>query len=377
MERAEEEYTKNVTQLYTRPPALVEFEPRGYVVLAKEATLAVEDLEDLQITDPSRYRRRQLVLKIERFGEEHPGMDLRKAIAEIRAKELRVERAQKEGFEVAEEYRAAFHQLQKEQRDERLQQRRKLRNREKIRPGHVEHLRGLMGDPRTMHLSISSKQRLLNRRFPEAPLSRKSVHRISRDILGYRCKRITQRRPRRNGNKALMRVLFMGEFLSAIQDPKCAVLVIDEVGFNKPLLRYGYARKGEPLVVRDLGRIRNLTCTACISADAVEALRFFDEGGTRNENYAEYFGMLVKALRPKFPGRTLLLVQDNLWAHKSTLVCRQMRARTRMLLTPPNTPQFSPIENVFALVKKKLRLLEYEDQAQVAAEVARAMFGLT
>ena len=53
MERAEEEYTKNVTQLYTRPPALVEFEPRGYVVLAKEATLAVEDLETCRSPIPA------------------------------------------------------------------------------------------------------------------------------------------------------------------------------------------------------------------------------------------------------------------------------------------------------------------------------------
>ena len=67
-------------------------------------------------------------------------------------------------------------------------------------------------------------------------------------------------------------------------------------------------------------RIDNLTCTACISVNAVEALRFFDEGGTKNENYAEYFEMLLKAMARKFPGKSLLFVQDNLWAHKSFLI---------------------------------------------------------
>jgi len=37
------------------------------------------------------------------------------------------------------------------------------------------------------------------------------------------------------GNKALKQVLYIKEFLTAIKDPKQVVLVIDEVGFNKPL----------------------------------------------------------------------------------------------------------------------------------------------
>ena len=155
------------------------------------------------------------------------------------------------------------------------------------------------------------------------------------------------------------------------------VLVIDEVGFNKPLQRYGYAKVGKPVILEMHKRIDNLTCTACISVNAVEALRFFDEGGTKNENYAEYYEMLLKAMARKFPGKTLLFVQDNLWAHKSFLICRLMdRDRTKMLLTPANTPEFSPIENMFSFVKKRLKFLAYEDQKQVAMEVTKTMFKL-
>ncbi len=153
------------------------------------------------------------------------------------------------------------------------------------------------------------------------------------------------------------------------------VLVIDEVGFNKPLQRYGYAKVGKPVILEMHKRIDNLTCTACISVNAVEALRFFDEGGTKNENYAEYYEMLLKAMARKFHGKSLLFVQDNLWAHKSFLICRLMdRDRAKMLLTPANTPEFSPIENMFSFVKKRLKFLAYEDQKQVAMEVAKTMF---
>ncbi len=31
-----------------------------------------------------------------------------------------------------------------------------------------------------------------------------------------------------------------------------------------------------------------------------------------------------------------------------------------MLLTPSNTPEFSPIENMFGLVKKRLKDIEFE-----------------
>ena len=52
--------------------------------------------------------------------------------------------------------------------------------------------------------------------------------------------------------------------------------------------------KGEPVTLRGKKRLINVTCTACMSVNGVEALRFFDAGGTKNEMYAEYFGMLIK-----------------------------------------------------------------------------------
>ena len=37
-----------------------------------------------------------------------------------------------------------------------------------------------------------------------------------------------------------------------------------------------------------------------------------------------------------------------------------------MLLTPSNTPEFSPIENMFGYVKRKLQDMEFNNEVQVA-----------
>lgn len=46
---------------------------------------------------------------------------------------------------------------------------------------------------------------------------------------------------------------------------------------------------------------------------------------------------------------------DNLSSHKCIEIMKIMQKdNVSMLLTPSNTPEFSPIENMFGYVKKKL-----------------------
>ena len=47
-----------------------------------------------------------------------------------------------------------------------------------------------------------------------------------------------------------------------------------------------------------------------------------------------------------------------------------------MLFTPSNTPEFSPVENMFGLVKKKLQDYEFKKVEKVAEAVSKMMFGL-
>ena len=48
-----------------------------------------------------------------------------------------------------------------------------------------------------------------------------------------------------------------------------------------------------------------------------------------------------------------------------------------MLFTPANTPEFSPIENMFGYVKKKLLDLEFINKEHVAKEISKLMFSLS
>jgi len=122
------------------------------------------------------------------------------------------------------------------------------------------------------------------------------------------------------------------------------------------LRNYGYSIIGEPLVYKYGKRFNNITCTACISQKEIEALRFFYKGGTTTEYFEDYFDELVKEMKLKYPEKHLLFIMDNLWAHKSTYIMRIMQdLQLEMLLTPSNTPEFSPIENMFGMVKVRLK----------------------
>ncbi len=59
-------------------------------------------------------------------------------------------------------------------------------------------------------------------------------------------------------------------------------------------------------------------------------------------------------MRNKYPDKHLLVIMDNLHAHKNDLIMKIMQYSENMsiLYTPSTSPQFSPIENMFAKVKK-------------------------
>ena len=47
-----------------------------------------------------------------------------------------------------------------------------------------------------------------------------------------------------------------------------------------------------------------------------------------------------------------------------------------MLLTPSNTPEFSPVENLFGYVKSKLKDVDFINKNSVVEIVSKTMFNL-
>ena len=73
--------------------------------------------------------------------------------------------------------------------------------------------------------------------------------------------------------------------------------------------------------------------------------------------FAFYFDNLLIKLKTKYPDEDtkFVFILDNLSSHKSSLVIKIMSdKKVHVLYTPSNTPQFSPIENMFGLTKKKM-----------------------
>ena len=100
-------------------------------------------------------------------------------------------------------------------------------------------------------------------------------------------------------------------------------------------------------------------------------------GGTRNEVFEEYFDLMIPKLSKKYPNKKLLIILDNLAAHKCSLILKIMSnyKHVRILFVPSCTPQFSPIgslllkilffkENMFGYTKQILKQYIFESNEE-------------
>lgn len=96
---------------------------------------------------------------------------------------------------------------------------------------------------------------------------------------------------------------------------------------------------------------KTTTITAALRSDGLCATSLFD-GATNGARFRAYVAdTLVPALKP---GDTVIL--DNLQAHKVAGVRETIEAAgARLLYLPPYSPDFNPIEQIFAKLKALLR----------------------
>lgn len=116
--------------------------------------------------------------------------------------------------------------------------------------------------------------------------------------------------------------------------------------------RYGRAPRGERCrLAVPHGHYKTTTITAALRSDGLCATSLFD-GATNGARFWAYVAdTLVPALKP---GDTVIL--DNLQAHKVAGVRETIEAAgARLLYLPPYSPDFNPIEQIFAKLKALLR----------------------
>jgi transposase len=143
------------------------------------------------------------------------------------------------------------------------------------------------------------------------------------------------------------------------------LVFLDETGTTTNMARLrGRAKRGRRVVGRvPWGHWKTMTFLAGLRHDAITAPFVIDRAMT-GAIFREYLRQcLIPTLRPGD-----IVVMDNLPAHKGAAVRTRIEARgASLLLLPPYSPDFNPIENAYAKFKSSLR--------KAAARTVKALEG--
>lgn len=152
-------------------------------------------------------------------------------------------------------------------------------------------------------------------------------------------------------------------------------MFLDEVGAHTALTRlYGRAARGERLVGRvPQGSWEMTTLISAIRRDGVVGSLEFP-GATDEMAFRTYLRrVLVPALRPGD-----IVVLDNLAAHRVPAVARLLRrAGVGVWYLPPYSPDFNPIEKIWAKVKALLRKAAARTREALWEAIAQALAAVT
>jgi len=153
------------------------------------------------------------------------------------------------------------------------------------------------------------------------------------------------------------------------------VVFLDETGLNTKLApRHGRCRRGARLVASlPHGHWSTITFVAGLRADGLTAPMLLPGAldGLAFRAYVEQ--VLGPTLRP---GDTVIL--DNLSVHKGAAVRQAIEAAgATLLFLPPYSPDYNPIEQVFAKLKALLRAAAARTQATLWPAVAAALSAFT
>nr|WP_283536353.1 IS630 family transposase [Methylorubrum extorquens] len=139
---------------------------------------------------------------------------------------------------------------------------------------------------------------------------------------------------------------------ASVPDPDKLVFLDETAAATNMARRYGRAPCGERCrILVPQGHYKTTTVTAALRTTGLCAFDLAD-GATNGQRFRDYVAnRLVPVLRP---GDTVIL--DNLQAHKVSGIRERVEAAgARLLYLPPYSPEFNPIEQIFAKLKALLR----------------------
>ena len=132
------------------------------------------------------------------------------------------------------------------------------------------------------------------------------------------------------------------------------IISIDEAGFYKQMVpTYGYCQVGKRLIAPTTSqRHHKYTVISAVSNKNVVAYKIFKGSLTKSI----YLDFLKNNLIPSLKGRKFVLLSDNLRCHHSKEAKKLVSTNNgECIYTPPYSPDFNPIENVFSVIKNNIR----------------------
>ena len=151
---------------------------------------------------------------------------------------------------------------------------------------------------------------------------------------------------------------------------------MDECSTNVALTpRYGRAPKGERArgsAPRNWGKNVTLICSISLEEGIGPSLSI--EGSSDGES----FGLFLRELLCPKLERGQIVVMDNLSVHKGAWVRELIEEKgAEVLLLPPYSPDFNPIEEAFSKVKGALRKAKARTLQALFEATHRALCGVT
>jgi transposase len=149
------------------------------------------------------------------------------------------------------------------------------------------------------------------------------------------------------------------------------LVFVDETGATLTLVPlYGRAPRGERCAgTRTDKRYKHLTLCASLTQSGISTGFTFLESTTNTSFLCYVTHILIPSLRP---GQTVIL--DNLHSHKRPEVREAIEAAgCHLLLLPPYSPDFNPIELAFAKIKQYLRTAQSQTMDELEAAIGRAI----
>lgn len=146
----------------------------------------------------------------------------------------------------------------------------------------------------------------------------------------------------------------VAEYLSRIEGIESdKIAYVDETGIDTCLYReYGWSQRGKVLIGTVSGRkFKRTGIVAAQMGKAIIAPLQYD--GTMD---SELFEMWFETrLLPNLPKSTVIVMDNASFHRKSRLFPLAEQAGVRLVFLPPYSPEYNPIENFWAWLKRHLR----------------------